>query len=97
MEFELPLQEGFTIYSKSGCPNCINVKKILQEDNIEYLIIDCDEYLIEERENFLKFIQNLTGKEWKLFPIVFFDNIFLGGFKETKEYIDKKYISFDAF
>jgi glutaredoxin len=96
MEFILPLKNGFTIYSKSGCPNCIHVKKLLQEHNMNYLIVDCDEYIIEEKENFLKFIQNLTGKEWKTFPMVFLNENFLGGFKETIEYIDT-YISFDAF
>jgi glutaredoxin len=97
MEFVLPLKTKFTVYSKSGCPNCVNLKKLLQEYNIDYLIVDCDEYLIEERENFLKFMQNISEKEWKTFPMVFFDEKFLGGFKETKEYIDKFYISFDTF
>ena len=87
MEFQLPSKTGFTIYSKSGCPNCVNVKKILQENKIEYLLIDCDEYLIEEREKFLKFIENISKKEIKMFPIVFFDANFLGGLKATKEYI----------
>jgi glutaredoxin len=96
MEFILPSKKGFTIYSKSGCSNCINIKKLLQQHNIDYLMVDCDEYLIEDREFFLQFIQNITERECKLFPIVFFDGNFLGGFKETIEYIDT-YISFDGF
>ena len=29
MSFEEPISKGFTIYSKSGCPNCRNVKNLL--------------------------------------------------------------------
>lgn len=96
MDFILPEKSKFTIYSKSGCPNCTHVKKLLQEHKIDYVIVDCDDYLIEERENFLEFIQKLIGKECKTFPMVFFDETFLGGFKETIEYIDT-YISFNEF
>ena len=74
---ELPSKKGFTIYSKSGCSNCTNVKKLLQENKIEYLLIDCDEYLIEERDKFLDFIENICKKEIKIFPIIFFDGKFL--------------------
>ena len=31
MEITEPNQGGFTIYSKSGCPNCTLVKKIIKE------------------------------------------------------------------
>jgi len=82
-----PSKTGFTIYSKSGCPNCTNVKKLLQENKIDYMLINCDEYLIEERDKFLEFIANLCEKEVKVFPMVFFDSKFIGGFKETKEYV----------
>ena len=95
MEFETPNETGFTIYSKSGCPNCTNVKKMLQENKISYTIVHCDDYLIEERDNFLVFIQNLSEKEIKVFPIVFFDGKIVGGFKETKQHIDKTFLSFE--
>ena len=89
MEIESPLKTGFTIYSKSGCPNCIVVKKILQENKLVYSVINCDEYIIEDKKLFLKFISQLAEKECNVFPIVFFDGKFVGGFKETKEYVDK--------
>ena len=87
MEFESPSKTGFTIYSKSGCPNCKNVKKLLEENKMEFYIIDCDEYLIEEKDKFLEFIANICKKEVKVFPMIFFDGKFVGGFKETKEYV----------
>lgn len=87
MEFESPSKTGFTIYSKSGCSNCTSIKNFLQDNKLEYSIIDCDEYLIEERNNFLEFIENICQKEVNTFPMVFFDGKFVGGYKETKEYI----------
>jgi glutaredoxin len=95
IEFEQPSKTGFTIYGKSGCPNCTNVKKLLKDNKIEYLLIDCDEYLIEERDNFIEFIKNICKKEVNTFPIVFFDEKFIGGYKETKEYIDRVLVDFN--
>jgi glutaredoxin len=48
-----PKPIGFTIYSKSGCPNCTRIKKILTENNETFVEINCDEYLIEDKESFL--------------------------------------------
>jgi glutaredoxin len=97
MEFESPSKIGFTIYSKSGCPNCIKAKKLLEENITDYYIIDCDEYLIEERQKFVEFITELAGKEVKTFPMVFFDEKFVGGLKETKEYLVNSFFTQDNF
>jgi glutaredoxin len=98
MNFETPLDVGFTIYSKSGCDNCTKVKKLLREKNIFYFEVNCDEYLVEDKEGFLKFIKD-TAKieyEYKTFPIVFYNSLFFGGYKETKEYFDKLEVNFDG-
>jgi glutaredoxin len=89
MEFEEPKKSGFTIYSKSGCPNCNKVKAILKEQKIFFHVIDCDEYIIEDKEKFLLFIKEIVNKDYKMFPIVFNDNNFIGGYNETQEYINK--------
>ena len=95
MEFELPAKTGFTIYSKSGCPNCSKTKNILKDNNLVFNVIDCDEYLIEDKETFLEFIKNLSQKDCKMFPIIFFDGNFVGGYNETIQYIEKMLVSFD--
>ena len=95
MEFEKPVETGFTIYSKSGCPNCLKVKALLKEKNIIFNVVDCDEYLIEDKENFLLFIENLTKKSCRVFPMVFNDRKFIGGYNETNEHIDKMLLSFE--
>ena len=88
MEFEKPSDNNFTIYSKSGCINCRKVKDLLKNNNSEYEIIDCDDYLLEDKENFLLFIQSYSNVECKIFPMVFHNGKFIGGFNETKEYLD---------
>lgn len=98
MEIQKPQKEEITIYSKSGCVNCINVKKMLKEKNIRFSVIDCDEFILEDKEGFLQFIQNMIGKEYKIFPMVFDYKTFIGGFKETCEYIKSsqdKILEFD--
>ena len=94
MDFEHPLGVGFTIYSKSGCFNCQKIKNELKEKGLAFQIIDCDEYILENKEEFLHFIFNLTQKNVKFFPIIFYNGQFVGSYIETKKFIEKL-ISFD--
>jgi glutaredoxin len=95
MEFDKPLDKGFTVYSKSGCPNCSNVKKILKEKNLLFNVVDCDEYIIENKVNFLLFIKEQAKREIKQFPIIFHEGTLIGGYIEVKDYIDKLFLSFE--
>jgi glutaredoxin len=95
MEFELPANIGFTIYSKPGCLNCNKIKILLKEKKIIFKEIMCDEYLLEYKEEFLEFIKNLSKKECKIFPIIFFDDKFVGGYDETLVYIEKLMLTFE--
>jgi glutaredoxin len=89
--FIQPSTTSYTIYSKSGCPNCKKAKDLLESKKISFTIINCDEYLLENKESFLLFIQELTSQDWKSFPIVFNnDRNFVGGFIDTREYLEKK-------
>jgi glutaredoxin len=96
MEFEQP-SKGFTIYSKSGCTFCVKVKSLLKEKSLIFNVIDCDEYLIEDKPSFLEFIKELAGREVNSFPMIFFNGKFIGGYNETKEYLDKTLLSFEEF
>lgn len=95
MEFAELYPRGFTIYSKSGCHNCRKLKQLLTDKHIFFFEIQCDEYLIEERERFLSFIETKIGKPYDVFPIVFHDSKFIGGYNESVEHIEKLLISFD--
>jgi len=89
MDYILPSSDGFTIYTKSGCPFCTKAKKLLEKENQKILIIDCDDYLLENKADFLQFIQEIAKKEHKTFPIIFDKGEFIGGFTETKVYCEK--------
>ena len=92
-EYIEPAANNYTIYTKSGCPNCTKVKKFLETIPVKPFIVDCDEWLIEDKPAFLEFIQIKAGKECKTFPMVFHNGEFLGGFDETKCFKEKQ----DAF
>lgn len=93
MTIQLPAEKGFTIYSKSGCINCDNIKKLLDDNKLEYNVINCDEYLVNNKDFFLKSICELAKKEIKVFPMVFKDNSFVGSYKEAVNEIHR--ICFD--
>jgi glutaredoxin len=95
MEFNKPFENNFTIYSKSGCINCSSVKKLIKEKSFLFNEINCDEYLIEEKENFLSFIESITGKPYKTFPMIFHNGKFIGGYTDTIDFIDKLLLSFE--
>jgi glutaredoxin len=95
MEFVKPSDIDFTIYSKSGCPNCSNIKKILKSKNLFFNVVDCDDYIIEDKVNFLLFIKDLSKREIKQFPIIFHTGNIIGGYNETIDFIDKLFISFE--
>jgi len=97
MDFIEPSNNGFTVYSKSGCKNCLNVKSLLKEKFFIHTIIDCDEYLLEDKEGFVAFIKKKANieYEYRTFPILFYDGKFIGGFNETKTYIEKMLLSFE--
>jgi glutaredoxin len=89
MEFNEPLDKNFTIYSKSGCINCTQLKKILKEKFFVFEEINCDEFLIENKSEFLSFIENKIGKKHNTFPMVFYNGNFIGGYLDTFTFIDK--------
>lgn len=83
MEFIQPHMMGFTIYTKSGCSFCQRVKGLLTELQLPYSVIDCDPYLLEARTEFIEFIKERVGREYKTFPMVFLDGKFIGGYSEA--------------
>lgn len=95
MDFIKPAKNGFTVYSKSNCPYCVTVKKIIKEHFFLLEEINCDEYILENKNEFLKFIEDISGKNHKSFPIVFYGDNFLGGSCETIEFIQKLLLSFE--
>lgn len=86
--FYMPKPNIITIYTKSNCPFCVKVKEYLTNKKIVFEVIDCDEYLLEFRELFISFIKSLTNLEKITFPLVFNNQIYIGGCKETQKYFE---------
>jgi glutaredoxin len=95
MEFDKPNKNNFTIYSKSGCPNCLKIKILLKEKNLIFNVVDCDEYIIEDKKGFLLFMNQLANREVNTFPMIFYNGLFVGGFSETQIFIEKLLLSFE--
>jgi len=95
MDFEKPNNVGFTVYCKSGCPPCSKVKRLLREKQLLVTEILCDDYIIEEKDRFLSFIQACAGTQCVTFPMVFYDGSFIGGLDDTMACVDKLMVSFE--
>jgi len=63
---------NITIYTKSGCPNCVTAKNLLQSLNIEYKEID-----IETGDRFANFVANYP--EARQMPQCFIGDQRVGG------------------
>jgi glutaredoxin len=92
MEFEKPKESGYTIYSKSGCLLCNTAKDFLKSKGLDFTVIDSDEYLFEDRDGFISFIESIAQKPTGGFPKVFADGVFVGGYAETKRFVSNKLV-----
>ena len=90
MNYLEPKSNEYTIYSKSGCQYCLKAKDLLNENKLTYTIINCDEYLLENKSTFLEYIKNISGKNISSFPIIFYNNLLVGGYKDLQENIKQK-------
>ena len=80
----------FTIYSIDLCPYCEKVKNLLINEQV--LIINCDEFKKNYRDDFLVHMDLFTNGH-RSFPMVFHNNKFIGGFDNTKTYYDQNQIN----
>ena len=89
MNVPRPTSDSYTIYSKSGCLNCTKAKVLLQNEKPQLLYVDCDDFLLENKQEFLNQMKTLIGREYKTFPMIFKNGIFLGGYMEAKKAYDQ--------
>jgi len=98
MEFIEPSLDTYTIYCKSGCPFCEKTKLLLNETtNTNFskpLIVNADEYLLKEKENFLLFIEKMASISYRFFPMVFYKGEFIGGYNETVKHYQQNTLDF---
>ena len=84
MEIQAPSKRGYTIYTKTGCSYCKYAKQLLQNENPAVLMVDCDEYLLTDKEVFLEEMVKYTHISHRTFPMIFYKGLFIGGFTELK-------------
>lgn len=84
MIYPKPLSNGYTIYTKSNCIYCIKAKKLLENMKIKdnKKIINCDDYLKNDKDDFMSFIEYLIGKKYLFMPIIFKNGKFIGGYND---------------
>jgi glutaredoxin len=85
-----PQASGYTIYSRSGCPYCDLSKELLAFETVA--LVDCDEFLEQNREEFLRIMQNYCGRSYQMFPMIFHNGVFLGGYTEAKEFYQNRLV-----
>lgn len=66
--------EGYTIYTKSNCTYCTELKKILKG-----IYFNCDEY---DMDDFFDMLSELTDKNPSSFPMIFKDGAYIGGYND---------------
>jgi len=91
MNFVAPSNTGITVYTKSQCRFCDQLKLLLLDSWFEPICwVPADDYILTSREEFLNFIDSLTpGQNHHTFPIVFYNGIFIGGFRETSKWVQE--------
>jgi glutaredoxin len=86
-----PLQIGYTIYSRSGCPYCDLAKELLSFEQVK--IVDCDEFLSSNRDEFLRVMSGFCESDYRMFPMIFHSGVFIGGYTEAKEFYQNRMVS----
>jgi glutaredoxin len=86
-----PSSDGFTVFTKQDCSYCDKVKLLLPGA----LIVSCDSFL-KDRDAFLSVMDQRTGA-YRTFPMVFRNGVFLGGYEDTKRYLDHQRLFQEEF
>lgn len=85
---------GVTIYGKSDCIRCDELKDLLEQGNINYEYINCDEYLISDKEKFkeimFEYMRINPIKKVLYFPVCFVDNIYFSSMNRFFYNAEKK-------
>jgi|TARA_B110000444_G_C18589631_1_gene477859 glutaredoxin len=83
MNFSLPTKSGYFMYSKSGCKFCKMAKELLPN----VTVVNVDEHIETDKAKCLDKMATIAEVEIKTFPVIFFNQIFVGGYAESKEHL----------
>lgn len=68
----------YIIYSKDSCGSCIQAKQLLEMKEQEFI------YKVLNQDYTLSEFMKIAPKTHKTFPLIFKDDVYLGGLKELK-------------
>jgi glutaredoxin len=77
-----PSPTGYTIYTIENCVYCVRAKQLLKDAYVVNI-------LPSEMENFLDFIRPYIAEDYRTFPMIFADGIFIGGFTDARIHYDQ--------
>jgi glutaredoxin len=84
---DAPKSTGYTIYTKSNCPYCVQAKQLLTTAHV----VDCDPHLTPSvKLFFLQYMDTLTKQQYRTFPMIFYDGQFVGGYTDVKVHYEKQ-------
>ena len=83
MNFSLPTKSGYFMYSKSGCKFCKMAKELLPN----VTVVNVDEQIETDKAKCLDKMATIAEVEIKTFPVIFFNQIFVGGYAESKDHL----------
>ena len=90
MDIPPPSSNSFTVYTKQNCPYCVKAKTILSNTNTQFQVVECDVFLEIDKTAFLDTMRQRTGRDYRTFPMIFDNGVFVGGYSELQSYLDKK-------
>ena len=81
---------NYTIFTKSECKYCDNIKILMEQEKeiVEYIL--CDDMLVKNRESFIHFIKKNANVEKVTFPIVFYEGVYVGGYDDYNEKVKSR-------
>lgn len=88
-KYPTPSLTGYTMYSISGCNYCKKSKDLIQTKCKECKTHNCDKYVatLRDSDEFYAFMNKYTNKNYKYFPMIFYDHKFIGGYQELQTQI----------
>ncbi len=77
---------NFTVYSKQGCPYCVQIQRLLQEVELKHVIYELDRDF--DKDSFYS-----QFGEGSTFPQVVVDGKDIGGAQDAVKYIKENILS----
>ena len=77
-----------TVYSKNGCPFCVQAKTLLQMKGVE--VVEHNFQLDPEKRDELFERAAAINVVPRTAPQIWIDDVYIGGFEQLKSYFDSK-------